>query len=93
MKLSNNRGDRTPTGHLLSPNEASSTRNGLHLIKFITKGYHGNPQITQAIAQVIKSFPQTDGKALLLETTSTQFTEHREVKLVPSFTPTEQFME
>ena len=62
---------RVPTGHLLSPNEASSTRNGLHLIKFITKGYHGNPQITQAIAQVIKSFPQTDGKALLQETAHT----------------------
>ena len=31
MKSPNNGGDRGPTGHLLSPNEASSTGIGLYL--------------------------------------------------------------
>ena len=37
MKSPNNEGDRVPTGHLLSPNEASSTRIGLYLIELLAK--------------------------------------------------------
>ena len=37
MKLPNNEGDRAPTGCLLLPNEASSTRNGLHLTEVLAK--------------------------------------------------------
>jgi hypothetical protein len=29
---------RVPTGHFLSPNEASSTRTGLHPVDFVAKG-------------------------------------------------------
>lgn len=31
MKLPNNGGDRAPTGYLLSSNQPSNTKNGLHL--------------------------------------------------------------
>ena len=36
-KLGNDARDRAPTGHLLLPNEISSSRNGLHLIKLLAK--------------------------------------------------------
>lgn len=38
MKLSNNVADRTLTGYFLSPNAASSTGVGLHLIGLLAKG-------------------------------------------------------
>jgi hypothetical protein len=38
MKLSNSGEDRTLTGYFLSPNEASSTGIGLHLIGLLVKG-------------------------------------------------------
>ena len=68
MKLSNNGQDIAPTGHLLSPNEASSTGNVLHL-SCRPKGFHENPQITRAISKAVGCSPATDGKALLLKTT------------------------
>jgi hypothetical protein len=36
-------GSRASTGYLSSPNEASSTRNGLHLIKLLAKGAPWEP--------------------------------------------------
>lgn len=47
MKSSNNWGENAPTGHLYSPNEAFSTCKALHLIKLLTKGFHGNLQASQ----------------------------------------------
>lgn len=38
MKPPNNGKDRAPNRQLLSPNEASNSRNGLHLIELFTKG-------------------------------------------------------
>lgn len=38
MKSPNNGGDGTLNGHRSSPNEASSTRIGLHLIEWLLKG-------------------------------------------------------
>ena len=38
MKLPNNGEDRVPIDHLLSPNEATSTRARLHLIQVLPKG-------------------------------------------------------
>lgn len=38
MKSSTNREERATTRHLLSPNEASSIRNGSHLITLLVKG-------------------------------------------------------
>lgn len=52
MKSPNNRADRAPTGHLSASNEASRTRNGLHLIKFLFKNlFPWNPQTAQAVAK------------------------------------------
>lgn len=41
MKSPNNRRDRIPPGHLSSSDEASTTRNGLHLIKLLAEGGAG----------------------------------------------------
>lgn len=38
IKLPNNRGDKVPTGHLLSSKEASTTRVGLRLIELFARG-------------------------------------------------------
>ena len=38
IKLLKKEGDRTPPGHLLSPNRAFSTRIGLHIIVWLAKG-------------------------------------------------------
>lgn len=70
-------------GHLLSPNEPSSTRNGCHLVELLAKG-PGNPQATQAVARTVSCPPQADGKAPLLKAPPTQFTEHGEVGLEPT---------
>lgn len=45
--------DRATTGHIFSPNEASSTRNGLNLTVLLAKGPHGNPQTTQTVVKTI----------------------------------------
>lgn len=37
MRSPNNRGDRVPTGHLLSPNGASGIGTGLHSIELLAK--------------------------------------------------------
>ena len=37
MKSANSEGDGTPTGDLFSPNEASSTGTGFHLIDLLAK--------------------------------------------------------
>lgn len=64
MKLPNNKGDRTPTRHILSSNEAFSTGNGLHQIELLAKG-------TQAIVKAIGGTLQIDNMAPLLNTTPT----------------------
>lgn len=38
MKLPNNRGERAPDGHLLSPHKASRTRNELYQIDLLATG-------------------------------------------------------
>lgn len=45
---------------------------------------HKNLKTTQAVDQTISCPSQTDFKTTLLETTSTQFTEHGKFKLVPA---------
>ena len=74
-----NGGDRIPTGHLLSPNETSSTGIGLHLVEMLVKGvFWESPNNPDGCS------PQTDGQAPLLETTPTQLIKHGEVQLVPT---------
>lgn len=62
-----------------------------HLIKLsvwewvvLTKGVHGNPQITQVIARTIDCCPQTVSETSLLKTTLTELFEHEDVELVPT---------
>ena len=38
MKSTRNEVDRVPTGHLLTPNEASNKRTVLHLVELLAKG-------------------------------------------------------
>jgi hypothetical protein len=64
MESSNNRRDRAPTGYLLSSNEASSTRDGLHLIESLAKGVSLE---TPNKAKAISGSPQTDGKTTFAE--------------------------
>ena len=69
------------TGYLLSPNEASSTGNGLHLIESLAEGVPWGPSNNSGYCQDYRLPPQTDSKTLLLKTTPMQLTEH-EVGLV-----------
>lgn len=81
MKLPNNGGDTTD--HILSSNQAFSTRIGLPLINLSKwREFHGNSQITQAVAKTTGCSSETDFKAPLLKTVPTQLMEHEEVKLV-----------
>lgn len=66
MKLLNNESNMVPTGHLLPPEETSSTRIGLCLIKLLAKGTHRNPWTAQAIAKIVGFSLQTDIMASLL---------------------------
>ena len=72
MKLSNNRGDRTPTGHLLSPNEASSTRNGFNIPNGVLgqRGPIRTPKQQRLLPRLSGGSPQSDSKSLLLKTTT-----------------------
>ena len=67
--------DIVPTGHLLSPMEASSTGVGLHLIELLAKGFSWSFQNSWTVDKAIGSFAQTEGKALLLKTIPTQLME------------------
>jgi hypothetical protein len=71
METPNNGGmyDNTPTRHLLAPNITSHARSGL---------------ATGAPWKSPNNSLQADDKVLWLKTTLTYFTEHGEVKLVPS---------
>lgn len=51
MRSPNNRGNKVPTNHLLSPNKASSARTGLYSVELLGKGSHGNPQTTPSVAK------------------------------------------
>lgn len=69
MKLPNNGGNGVPTGHILSSNQASSTRIDLHLFKLSKwRGSHGNFQVTQAVVKSTGCSPETDCNASLLQT-------------------------
>lgn len=61
MKLTNTGGDVAPSGHLLSPNEASSTGNGLYPIKLLAKEvpweHPNNPGYCQGSPQVNSKAP------------------------------------
>ena len=80
-------GDRAPTGHLLSPNEASSPKIMSHLSELLDKGFlrKSLKRLPRYCQNYIVCFPQTDGKTPLLEAIPTQLTEHGEAELVPTW--------
>ena len=83
MKLLNHGGSRALTSHFLSPMKFPVPGMDYIELSCWPKGSHGNPH-PQAVAKIIGCSPQTDDKALLLNTTPIQLTEHREVQLVPA---------
>jgi hypothetical protein len=56
MKSPNNGRVRAPTAHLLSPNEASSIRNGLYLIELLAKGVPWEPPSKLGYSQGYRLF-------------------------------------
>lgn len=77
MKSLNNNRDRAPID------------NSFHQIKLPVAELSclpkGNPLTTQAVAKTKGGSPQSEVKIPLLKTTPTQFIEHREVQLVPTW--------
>lgn len=57
----NNKGNEASTGHLLSPNKSYSSRNVLHLIKFMPKGITWTPQTTQVFAKAVDGLLSRNG--------------------------------
>ena len=62
MKLPNNGGKRTHNGQFWSPNEVSGSVNKLHLIEWLVKDPHRNPQTPQSISMAVISSSQTIAK-------------------------------
>lgn len=84
MRSPNNGGQRISVDCLLLPNEASSSRIGLHSMELLVRGSHGNPHTSQAVAKAKGHLPQIDSNAPLLGTSPTLLTEHGKVELVPT---------
>lgn len=85
-------GKTVPTGHLLSPNEASTTGIGLHPIELLTRVVLWKSSNSPDCWKIIGFSPQADSRVSLLKTTPTQLIEHGEVKrcLHRNFTSTFQ---
>ena len=84
MKSPNNGRDRAPTEHLLSPNEASRTTNGLHLIELLAKEIPQTPKNNSGYCQGYSCFPQTYVKPYYQRQTPTQLIEHTVVEVMPT---------
>jgi hypothetical protein len=64
MKSPNGGGDRVPSGHLLSPNEAFVIRNGLYLVELLVKMVTW--ESSNKVAKTTDSSTQNDRGVLLL---------------------------
>jgi hypothetical protein len=84
MKLSYNGIGKTPTGHFLSPNKASSTRIELCLRELLAKGDTQKSPKNVSIAKIIGCFSLTESKVPLLKRITHKVNGHREFKLVPT---------
>ena len=73
MQSASNGGNRITSGHLLSPNEVSSTK--IQLPSNWVVGQR-SPWESQAVAKIIVCSPQTDSKVPLLKTILMQFIVH-----------------
>lgn len=74
-----NRVDKVSDKPFSSPNEASSTGNGLHIIDILAKGTQWESKKKKRLFSVL----QSHGKALLMKTTLTFCFAHGEIKLAP----------
>ena len=81
MNSLNHRGDRTPTAHPLSPNQASNTRFGLYLIELLAKGVQWEFLRMLAGDKTVGYSPSTHIKAQLLKI---KVIEHGEFEPVPT---------
>lgn len=66
--------DKAPAGHLLSPNEDSSTENGLHVIGLLSKGILWKTQTSHVAVKMIGYSPKTNSKVPLVNIYTTQWT-------------------
>lgn len=82
MKSPNNGGGSTPTGHLFSPKEASSTGTGLQLLELLANEVSWKSPKNPGCWQDHRLLSTNSQKAPLLKTMSTQLTGNGEVKLV-----------
>lgn len=71
--------------YLLLLNDASSTGTGLHLIELLAKGVPWETPTNPGCCQDYKLLSTNRKQDPLLETRSTQGTEHEEVTLVPTW--------
>lgn len=87
IKSPDNGGDRIPTCHPLSPNEASYSGIWLQQLVLMNKGVPwaslDNPDWLKK-KKTLGLFPEADSKTPLLKTTPTQFNKHGEIELLPT---------
>ena len=83
MKSLNSGGTRDLTGHLLSPNEAFNTRNGLYIIELLPERSRENHKQHKLLPRLVGCFSQMGSKFPLSKTILTQLIERGEVELVP----------
>lgn len=83
-KTSNNWGNRTPTGHILSLHEDSSTGNGSHLIRLLAKGVPWEDPNNADCCRDYGLLSTNWRMVLLLMTRPTWITEHGDIELVPT---------
>lgn len=75
---------QSTAGYLLSPNEAFSIGNGLHLIGSLAQGVPWGPSSNSGYCRDPRLPPHTDSKVLYQKATPTQLIEREDVKLVPT---------
>lgn len=83
IKCPNNEEDRIPAGHLLSPNELSSNRNG-SVTGWLGGGGGWKSPNNPGCCQDNRLLSTKDSKAPLLKTAHTELIDHGEVELVPT---------
>lgn len=85
MESSNHEETDSPAGHLITKLSFQYWDSVASSIEHCPKVSHGNLKTTQDIAKTIGCSAETDRKALLLQTTSTQLLVLGEVKLMPTW--------
>ena len=87
MKSPNNEEDGCLTGHLLSPTRLPVKGLGCIQLSCWLSGSHGDPLITQAVAETKGWSLKTVCGNPIAEDNPTQISDHGEAKLVPVWSP------